>query len=380
MLPQFYQTQLQSRLNLTQYLTLQLLVGLLQFHKQVRIERLAALFPQPILFESRRRSIQRFLQLPQLSVVILWFPIIEHLINTYLPKSKYLYLAIDRTQWKQYNLFVVSVIYSKRAWPIYWNFLDKRGSSNLAEQQALLRPAIRMLKGYDYVVLGDREFHSVELANWLDEQNVAFALRQKVDTYIKQQGQDFQQLNQLELVPGMKRFITGVKVTKSKGFGCFNLAYYWKRKYRGKQTSEPWHILTNLGSLKEALTAYKARSGIEAMFRDCKTGGYNLEGSRASVERLTRLILLIAIAYTSSALQGLKIKQLGQQKYIGRLQEVGRSQQRHSNFWIGQYGLLWTVGMEFWSDLATQLMRTKCNKLSFFQRGKRAMILIQSTI
>lgn len=43
MLPQFYQTQLQNRLNPTQYLTLQLLVGLLQFHKQVRIERLAAI-------------------------------------------------------------------------------------------------------------------------------------------------------------------------------------------------------------------------------------------------------------------------------------------------------------------------------------------------
>ena len=115
MLPQ-YQTQLQNRLNPTQYLTLllekfggtetdtanfpQLLVGLLQFHKQVRIERLAALFPQPILYESRRRNLQRFLKLPQLSVALLWFPIIEHLIKTYFPKSKRLYVAIDRTQWK----------------------------------------------------------------------------------------------------------------------------------------------------------------------------------------------------------------------------------------------------------------------------------------
>ena len=126
---------------------------------------------------------------------MLWFPIVEHLIKTYFPKSKRLYVAVDRTQWKSYNLFVVSVIWSKRAWPIYWNFLDKRGCSNLAEQQALLRPAIRILKGYDYVVLGDREFHSVQLANWLKQQNVAFALPQKADTYIRQKGQDFQQLN-----------------------------------------------------------------------------------------------------------------------------------------------------------------------------------------
>lgn len=76
-LPQFYQTLLESRLTATQFLTLQLLVGLLQFHKQVRIERLAALFPQPILFESRRRYLQKFLILPQLSVAAIWLPILK---------------------------------------------------------------------------------------------------------------------------------------------------------------------------------------------------------------------------------------------------------------------------------------------------------------
>ena len=40
--------------------------------------------------------------------------------------------------------------------------------------------------------------------------------------------------------------------------------------------------------------------GIEAMFKDCKTGGYNLEGSQANTQRLTNLVLLIAIAYTVS--------------------------------------------------------------------------------
>ena len=94
-----------------------------------------------------------------------------------------------------------------------------------------------------------------------------------------------------------------------------------------------------------------------------------------------------AIAYTCSVLQGFKIKQLGQQKYINRLQEVrryvprahaSRSQKRHSNFWTGQYGLLWTVGMEFWSDLAEQLMRSKSNKFPFFQKGQSVLTMIES--
>ncbi|MCT7952703.1 hypothetical protein NG798_23160 [Ancylothrix sp. C2] len=94
-----------------------------------------------------------------------------------------------------------------------------------------------------------------------------------------------------------------------------------------------------------------------------------MEGSKASVERLTRLILLIAIAYTITSLQGLKIKELGQQKYINRLQEVGRDSKRHSNFWIGQYGFLWIAAMDKWSDLAQELMKNKSVGIAFFSEG-----------
>ncbi|NEO35277.1 MAG: hypothetical protein F6J90_02730 [Moorea sp. SIOASIH] len=68
------QAQFQSRLNVIQCLTLQLLLGLHQFHKHFISERLAALFPQPILFESGRRYLQIFIKLHQLSVALLWFP------------------------------------------------------------------------------------------------------------------------------------------------------------------------------------------------------------------------------------------------------------------------------------------------------------------
>ena len=116
------------------------------------------------------------------------------------------------------------------------------------------------------------------------------------------------------------------------------------------------------------------------MFKDCKTGGYNLEGSKASIERLTRLVLLIAIAYTCARLNGRKIKQLGQQKYISRLQELGRLHKRHSSFWVGLYGQMWVASMEFWSDLATKLIRLKRQKLPNFQQGLQALTFIQSTL
>ncbi|CCQ63402.1 transposase [Crocosphaera watsonii] len=118
-------------------------------------------------------------------------------------------------------------------------------------------------------------------------------VRNKVQTR-KKDDEDYQTFSQLGMKPGMKMFLTGVSVTKNKGFGNFNVGAYWKRKYKGKQEKEPWFILTNLDSLSEVLKVYRARAGIEAMFKDCKTGGYNWEGSKANNKRLNSLILLIA--------------------------------------------------------------------------------------
>jgi len=97
MLPSFYQACLQAQLSATQYLMLQMLVMLLQKERAVTIERLATLFAQPIQFESRRRSLQRFLLLPQLNVRVLWFPILKHWLKLHLKKTKKVKLVIDRT-------------------------------------------------------------------------------------------------------------------------------------------------------------------------------------------------------------------------------------------------------------------------------------------
>ena len=65
-----------------------------------------------------------------------------------------------------------------------------------------------------------------------------------------------------------------------------------------------WYLITNLPNLKQSVLAYRHRSGIEAMFKDCKTGGYNLEQCQGNDQRLMALVLLIAIAYTCAISRG----------------------------------------------------------------------------
>jgi hypothetical protein len=380
MFPLFYQKCLSSQLKKAEYLTLGIIVSLLQIHKQVSLERLATVWSYPVLFESRRRSFQRFLKLGNLRIENLWFPIVKYILRSHFKKQQVLRLALDRTQWRLNNLFVVSLIWEQRAIPLYWQLLCKRGCSNIQEQQALLQPVLRLLKDYEIILLGDREFGSVKLAKWLTDKGIKFVLRVKQERYIQSAGQEYQQLHELGLIPGVGFYLTGVKVTKQLGFGSFDVAAYWRKKYRERSASQGWYLLTNVGSLKLAIASFKCRSGIEAMFKDCKTGGYNLENCHVCDERLKSLVLLIAFAYTCAFLRGRQIKRMGVQKYVGRVQESGRMVRRHSSFWVGLYSQYWVTATEFCQAQISELMSIRPNKRPFFQKGIRARNLMMSTL
>ncbi len=180
------------------------IVWLLQVHRQVRIERLASSFPYPIKCESRRKKIQRFLILPRLSLPLLWFPLIKKIISTQFTKGDPLIITIDRTQWKTNNISMVSVIWKKRALPIYWILLSKKGSSNFYEQVATIRPILRLLKEYKLVVIGDREYRSTAFALWLTKKKIYFILRLNKSTKIKPRHQKYQSLDSLEIKPGSR--------------------------------------------------------------------------------------------------------------------------------------------------------------------------------
>jgi len=380
MLPSFYQKYLEKYLKPAQLITLKMLVWLLQSHKSVKIERLAANLPLPILENSRRRHVQRFLALGSLNVLALWFPLIREIIERQIKAGTQLIIAIDRTQWSYNNVLMVSAIHQKRAFPIFWTILDKKGACNLAEQKQVLRPVIRLLNKYKLVVVGDREFHSIELAQWLHRQHVSFVLRQKCNTTFRSKRQKIQPLSSIPIQPGIRLFYPHISLTQKKGFNRFNLAAYWKRKHKGKQEKEPWYLLTNLPDLKSATQSYKHRYGIEAMFKDCKTGGYNLEDSKTSPDRLIKLILLIALAMTSAWLQGNRTTLQGQHQYVCRLTETGRTRRRHSKFWIGLYGKSWLIAFQACQLWVEEMLNLIANKKPFYQRGLRAVNLIDQPL
>lgn len=378
MLPPLYQTHLENQLKSSELLLFNILINILQDLKQISLEKLATAIPLPILFESRRKKLQRFLSLPMLDIKKLWFPILQKWLAQNFTENQPLYLVIDRTLWERKNLIMISLLYEKRAIPVYFEFLSKLGSSNFNEQVKFIAQILPLFKEYKVIVLGDREFCSVKLANWLREQKLRFCLRLKKNEFIQQEEGKWQDLNELGLKPGISLFMEGIKLTKTSKIGGFNLASKWRRKIRGVAPKEGWFILTNLESLSAAIASYKKRFGIEEMFRDFKSGGYNMEETNVRDKRLISLILLITFSYSLTTFKGQSIKRKGVQKYVGRIKEYGRFQRRHSSFYIGLYGQTWVNFMESCWKLVLRLIRLNRNKLKYYLQGQRAMELILS--
>lgn len=381
MIAKEYETVLKEHLNMAQFLLLTLLVGCLQQIQDMRLERLAEALPLTILMESRRKKIQRFLNLEVFSIEKTWFPCVKEFVKE---TDKYrkrgcVYLAIDRTNWGCINILIVSLIYDKRAVLIYWEFLGSKGSSNLTVQKRVIEKAVSLFLEYKIVILGDREFCSVTLGKWLGEKGLYFCLRQKKTTNVSEDEELYQEMKNLGLSPGTSLFLNEVNITKMKGFGGFNLACKWKKTYKGFKTKEPWFILTNLGNLEEAIKSYQKRFGIEELFRDLKSGGYNLEGTNLGVERLSKLLIVVAIAQTSATLQGKEVKKKGVQKYIVRPESSRTSKRRHSSFYVGQHLYLWVGLQQMYEKIIEELMQISRHRLKDYIRGRRAMELALST-
>jgi len=264
-------------LNESQILMLQLLVLMLQRERTVKLSTLASRFPQPIKYNSRLKAIQRFLDLPKLCAKLLWFPLIKRWLKSEyrgtdgnraqrrarkkltFKSRKILLVVLDRTQWRDRNLLMVSLIWGTHALPVYWELLPKLGNSSLRQQKKVLTPVLRLLKPYPVVVIGDREFHSPKLANWLREVGVDSVLRQKKSAHIADKNTKCQALKHRGFQPGQYHFFKDVSANKEDPIHDLNLGVNWKPRYRGKGGKEPWLLLTTLSYFKLVREIYQAR-------------------------------------------------------------------------------------------------------------------------
>ncbi len=97
---------------------------------------------------------------------------------------------------------MVSLIWERRAIPLYWSLLPKLGNSNLEEQTLVLQQVLPLFKEYKVIVLGAREFCSVDLGDWPRTMGVSFCLRLKKNHCLETENLIWQRLDRLGVKPG----------------------------------------------------------------------------------------------------------------------------------------------------------------------------------
>ena len=76
-------------------------------------------------------------------------------------------------------------------------------------------------------------------------------------------------------------------------------------------------------------------------------------------------------------LQGQHTLAGGKSSYICRQKETQRTRRRHSNFWIGLYGYNWIAAFHECQEWVEKLITSIRNKRTFYQRGLKAISLIE---
>ena len=239
-----------------------------------------------------------------------------------LPKRRKYLLAMDRTEWKRgkktINILMISVVYGEIASPLFWEVLDKDGSSNWKECVALLETCFSLLPP-DRIeaLLADREFIGGPWFQWLSEQGLSFCIRVKSGHNVFWDSE--------EPPIKIKSLFNDLKRQESK-YLCRELNVYQNPVFLAGHRNPKGHLLAVATDTKpkKALKRYLKRWKIETLFLWMKSKGFQMENTHITApDRIAKLVGLLTIAfcwayYTGKAVQKKKptpVKNHGRKLY-----------------------------------------------------------------
>lgn len=202
------------------------------------------------------------------------------------------YLTFDRTNWqwgkRDINILMLAVVYKGIAVPVYWMLLNKKGNSNTRERIALLKRFIREFgKGRIIKFLADREFVGEKWFNWLQSEEIDFAIRVKKNTRVTNGRGCFVQARHLfrTLKPGETLVLAGAR--KMTGAAVYLSAL---RLDDGELL-----IVATAKPCVDAIETYALRWQIETLFGCLKSRGFNFEDTHVTDRRRIKRLLVVAV-------------------------------------------------------------------------------------
>jgi len=265
------------------------------------------------LAASWQRRCQRWLANSRIDVQALYGPLILWAIQHWQNPGHTLHLALDTTVlWNRFCVVVVSVVAHGRAIPLLWQTLEHPSASVSASVSiALLEKADRLLSGCRAItLLADRAFPCDELIAWFGgRSHWNYVMRLRGDTEIHGTAAPLGcKVRRLHLRRGQCRGFRGVRLW-ADGSQTVNLVIAHPT---GLPVEESWYLISNAEPSLDLVWSYAQRFCCEQLFRDQKSGVFQLESSGLrEPERIDRLLLVVAIAVLAGSLQGYALSLAG---------------------------------------------------------------------
>ena len=163
------------------------------------------------------------------------------------------------------------------------------------------------------VVVADREFIGQEWFAWRQTQNIPFAIRIKENAIVKSGGKEI----------SLRKLFANLHTHQQTSLRKPRIVYGHRLYLCAIRLKDEFLIVASQAQGQSALDAYKKRWGIEVLFANLKSRGFDLEETHLVHEqRIEKLIALLTIALTWAHIVGewialtkpLKIKNHGRRE------------------------------------------------------------------
>ncbi len=259
--------------------------------RTINFQDIAVSMPDSAQISSRYKRIYRFFAQFKIDFDL----IARWLFKLFFNADHKVYIAIDRTNWffgkAKINIFMLSICHEGLSIPIYWQLLDKAGSSSGLEQIQLLSRFVKTF-GSECIqaLLADREFPNKPFIQWLQKNKIPFYLRIKSDACVYLGPKKYK--NAAALFSSLKPFSQHIFPMKITLYG--QLLFLVASKNEG---NELMLVITNANP-NIAIACYLRRWEIENLFQALKGRGFRFEDTHVTdLDRINKIIVLLAIGF-----------------------------------------------------------------------------------
>ena len=258
--------------------------------RDVNLMELAAALPRAAeRLDMRYQWISRLLANPLIDTGEVMAPFAREVLARARAQAHTLVLIIDQSQVNAtHQMVMVSRRVGGRAVPLAWQVKNTHGAIGFAEQRAALdRVAALLPAGVRPGLMGDRFYGSPALIAWCRAQGWDWRLRLKQDLLGFEAGGE---TTLADCFTRGEHLLSDVELTEQRARTHVAMVH-------ADGQAEPWIIALSQTPSVHTAFDYGLRWGIEAMFSDFKTRGFNLEDSQiARTDRRDRLVLVLALA------------------------------------------------------------------------------------